>query len=324
VQVSIRLCDEVGSILQGKQTFLLTTASPDGDAVGSMLALAMALVQHEKEAHIYLPEPLPDNLNFLPGKNLLTYSLPPHPVDVLLVLDTGSSKLLFDGNRLLWRKLAGQIINLDHHPDNDRFGDINLVTPQAASTGEIVFRILVHLGWEIDRDMAVCLLTALMSDTGVFRYPNVTSFTYMIASELLSKGINNGEIARNIYASCSPAYVKLLGRMFGNLQLDLDGKLAWSVLSREDFQSANAVEEEADKMVEQLDILKDVKVYALLRETQKGIKVSLRSRDNIPVNRIAAQFGGGGHVQAAGCRLTGDLKEVEKKIVKELKSLFET
>lgn len=323
MQASVRLCDDVAEVVKAGNSFVLATASPDGDAVGSMVAFALALKNHDKEASVYLPEALPDNLAFLPGLDLITYNLPAQAADALLIMDTGSSRQLLNGDKNAWRKIGARIVDIDHHPDNDRYGDVNLVIPEAASTGEIVFRVLSHLGWEVDSRMAACLLTALMSDTGVFRYPNVTPFTYMIASELLGKGLDNGKIARNIYSTCTIPYVKLMGRMLGNLQFDLDGKVAWSVLAPEDFKAAGAADDDADKMVEQLDMLNDVKAYALLRQVGNGVvKVSLRSRDDLPVNKIAQQHGGGGHRQAAGCRLTGDLREAEKKIVEGLRSLF--
>lgn len=256
--------------------------------------------------------------------DLVHDQVPPEPFDALVVMDTGSSKLLFDGNRATWEKISKLVINIDHHPDNDLYGHLNLVFPESASTGEIVCGLLSHLKWEISREMAQCLLTALMADTGAFRYPNVTPTTLKLAAELVAKGASNDQIARKLYASATPADLKLLGKMFLNLQHEMDGKLAWSVLSQSDFKECAASDETADKMVEHLDALRDVKAYALLRGMQDGqIKVSLRSRDRLPVNKIAAQFGGGGHLQAAGCRLSGDLKEAEKKIVNELRKLFQ-
>lgn len=314
---------QIEQVFKEKNSFFLTTASPDGDSVGSMQALGIALQNHGKKASLYFPEPVPENLNFLPGKNAVVSELPAAPLDVMVVMDTGSSRLLFDGDKRGWGKIAKQIVNIDHHPDNDRFGEINCVLPEAASTGEIIFQILTHLNWEITPDIASCLLTAVMADTGIFRYPNVTDSTYSIASSLLKTKIDNGKIARQLYASYSYPYAKLLGRMFSNLKKKHDGKIAWSSLSQEDFAAAEAAEDEGDKMVEQLDILKEVHVFALFREMKDGIiKISLRSRNNLPVNRIASLFGGGGHVQAAGCKIKSTLKEAEQKVIQELDSFF--
>ena len=132
-------------ILKEKNSFFLTTASPDGDSVGSMQGLGLALQNHGKKASLYFPEPVPENLNFLPGKNAIVSELPAVALDVMVVMDTGSSRLLFDGDKRAWAKIAKQIVNIDHHPDNDRFGDINYVLPEAASTGEIIFQILRFL-----------------------------------------------------------------------------------------------------------------------------------------------------------------------------------
>jgi phosphoesterase RecJ-like protein len=313
----------IEQILEKSSSFFLTTASPDGDSVGSMQALGIALHKRGKKVSLYFPEPVPENLKFLSGKELIVSELPAAPFDVMIVMDTGSSKLLLNGDKNAWRKIARQIVNVDHHPDNDQFGEINYCFPEAASTGEIIFQILTNLKWEITSEIASCLLTAVMADTGIFKYPNVTSTTYSTASSLLKTKINNGEIARQLYASYSYAYAKLLGRMFSNLKKKFDGKLAWSILSQEDFAAAEAAEEDGDKMVEHLDILKDVHAFALFRQMKDGVvKISLRSRNKLPVNKIAALFGGGGHLQAAGCKINASLKEAEEKIVGELGSFF--
>ncbi len=321
--VNLGLFEEVGEVLASRNQFFITTASPDGDSIGCMLALGLALKQQGKEPTLFSPEPIPGSLLFLPEVSKIVYEIPARSFDALLVVDTGSSKILFHGNRDLWRKISDLVINIDHHPDNDQFGKLNLVTPEAASTGEIVYQLLTCLKWEINEPIATCLLTSMMADTGAFRYPNVTPATLRMAAELLGKGAKNGVIARQLYSTQSIPYVKLLGQLFNNLQVDLGGKLAWSVLSRKDFEMAGAPEDTADKMVEQLDMLRDVQAFALLRQMGDGkIKVSLRSRDRLPVNKIAALFGGGGHLQAAGCQLSGDLKEAEKKIVTELRALL--
>lgn len=321
--VSVESYDQVARICESRHDFLLTTSSPDGDAVGSMLAFGLALKHHRKKVLIFSPEPFPENLEFLSGMDLVTTQLPPTSFDALIVMDTGSSNLLFHGNRKIWENLSTCVINIDHHPDNDLYGSLNLVFPESASTGEIVFHLISHLKWEISPQIAECLLTALMADTGAFRYPNVTSTTLKMAAELVEKGASNAKIARQLYASASPSYARLLGQIFANLHFEFNGRLAWSILTPEDFKKSSATEDTADKMVEHLDILQDVKVYALLRQFEDGrIKVSLRSRDNFQVNKIAAIFGGGGHAKAAGCQLTGSLQEAESKIVGELRKLL--
>lgn len=316
---------EVAEVIEKSKRFLLTTASPDGDSIGCMLALGLALREHQKEAYLYSPEPVPVNFSDLPAIELIKFQLPADKFDVMIVVDTGASGLLFGGKKETFAKVARTIINLDHHLSNDHFGHLNIIDSSSASTGELVVELLSELKWNINTDMASCLLTSVMADTGAFRYPNVTTGTYEVAAKLLSKGVDNGAIARQLYSTCTIPYVKLLGRMIENLKFEFDGQLAWSVLTLKDFKACEATEDIADKMVEQLDMLRDVKVYALLREWNDGkIKVSLRSRSHYAVNDVAAKFGGGGHRQASGCQLNGNLEQAETRIVTELRTLLQS
>lgn len=316
---------KVAEALKTHRRFLLTTASPDGDSIGCMLALSFALRARQKDVTIYSPEPVPLNFTGLPGISTIIYQPPTGPFDVMIVVDTGASGLLFDGKKDVLRKIAPLIINFDHHLSNDHFGDLNVVDSDSASTGELIYQLLNELQWDITKDMAVALLTSVMADTGAFRYPNVTPSTYQTAAALLSKGIDNGAVARQIYSNYTVPYVKLLGRMIENLHFEMDGQIGWSVLTAADFDDCGASEETADKMVEQLDMLRDIKVYALLRQWHDGkIKVSFRSRSHFAVNDVAAKFGGGGHRQAAGCHFSGSLEDAEAKVVAELRALFKS
>lgn len=325
MEISVTACQEIQRVLEEHHSFLITAGdATDGDSVGCMLALGLALKRKEKEVIVYIPGTLPPNLTFLPGQELLRSSVPPRRYEVMLVVDIGSSKRLFDGDKRFWRSLTSTVVNLDHHAGNDRFGDINLIDAAAAAVGEMIFRLLIHMGWEIDPDIATCLLVSVMADTGGFKYPNTSAFTLMVASELLGLGAQIGKIARPLFSTKSPPGMRLLGKMLCSLKEEEGGRLVWTTLTRKDFEEASAPDEEAEKIVEEMDRLRDVKVYCLFRETRDGrIRISLRSRDDIPVNEVAGKFGGGGHTQAAGCFLSSSLESAQELVLKEVRSLLQ-
>ncbi|MBI2266910.1 MAG: DHH family phosphoesterase [Armatimonadetes bacterium] len=315
---------EIASILRARQVFLLAThGGPDGDAAGSGLALALALKKLGKEAVFFLPEPLSDPYRALPGVSLIRNTLPGGVADVLVALDAGDFKRFREDNFSDPRAHARLIVNIDHHSDNDSFGDLNYVDVKAAACGEQIHRILGKLSLEPDRDISQCLFTAIMFDTGSFRYANTTADTFQIASELVAQGADPAVASKHLYFNKSFSAVKLLGRVLDTLQVEGNGRILWAMLSRRVLAECGAQDSHAEKIIEDFNQISGADIALFFRELKDGkVKVSMRSARPFCVNTVAARHGGGGHKQAAGCTIAGPLNEVKDRILLEAGQLL--
>jgi bifunctional oligoribonuclease and PAP phosphatase NrnA len=205
------------------------------------------------------------------------------------------------------------VVNIDHHPDNRRYGTVNWIDVGAAATGEMVYRLLARLGAAVTPSIATNLFTAVHTDTGSFRYSNVTPETFQIAAALTAAGAKPDVVSSALYERRAPDALRLLGESLARVQVSDDGRVAWLALP------AGAVPErfiEAEELVNYPRSIGTVKVACLLRELGGGrVKVSLRAKGEVDVNKIAATFGGGGHANAAGCTLSGPLDGVTRRIL---------
>lgn len=315
------ILETISDLLRSKRSFILSTSAPDGDSVGSMLALKHLLDTIGKKSYLYIEDPESLFLKFLPGVDNISSEFPKEKADCLIVVDTGHSSRFFGEKEQLWRSLSDIVINIDHHRSCDEFGDINLLDASASSVGEILISLFKTGNFNITYPMAVSLLTSIIADTGGLKYSNVTSRTLCAAAELIDLGAEIYPITRALYSSKKISSVKLLGYFLSSIKEDYNGKLVWGYLTRLMFEKALATEEEGDKIVEELDVLSDAMIYCLFKESQDGtIKISLRSRDNLSVKSIAEQFGGGGHVQAAGCKLDGPIDVAETKMLSAIRN----
>lgn len=292
---------------------LLGHASPDGDQLGSLLGLGLALGQAGWPVTLAGPHPVPEPLRFLPGSALFQqWTVPRGPFDLVVACDcpdparTGG---LLEGAR----GSTTRVVNIDHHPDNSRYGTVNWVDVGASATGEMVYDLIEVLGLKLTPQVATNLYTAIHTDTGSFRYTNASAKAFRTAAELVARGADPGLVAAQLYEARRPESLTLLGQLLQKIEVSPDGLVAWLALPA---GSAPEAFLQAEDLVSYPRSIASVKVSILLRETQDGrVKVSLRGKGEVAVNAIAARFGGGGHPNAAGCTVEGSLEETTAKVL---------
>jgi bifunctional oligoribonuclease and PAP phosphatase NrnA len=298
--------DAVADAIRSHDRFLITThENPDGDALGSVVAMGLALEQLGKDAFLYLSGiiPLPTEYAFM---NLggISRKLPEDARErVLLALDCANARRLGPDPALV--ENAPLVVNIDHHHDNSRFGQVNLIVANASSTGEILYDLFGKLGVTITPDIAEALYIALVTDTGRFQYTNTTPKALRIAAELVEAGANVHQVFQDVYENVAFAKLKLLARALERARVYEGGRLIVADLERADFAAAGAEEPFAEGIIDYLRAVEGAEIVALIREppTQNGPtrRVSLRTRGGgIDVSAIARKSGGGGHPQAAG------------------------
>lgn len=304
------------AIQEGKSFLLVAHVGLDGDHLGSMLALGRALRQAGNKVSCYLPEEVPENYQFMPDLELLEPTLPEGPFDVLVTLECPDQQRLPKGISIPEYQAQGvTVLNLDHHPDNENYGDILWIEPDAAALGEMIFDLITELGMPLDREIATAIYTAILTDTGSFQYSRVTADTHLRLAALLKFGLPTDDIARMLFRHTRPPVVKLLGSVLSSVKLTDDGRLAYAELPLHDLNSLQVNDAETRFFIDDIDRVKGPEVVAIFREmTESRVKVSLRSR-RAAINQVAAQFGGGGHPMAAGCVIQGSLDSVRDKVV---------
>ena len=313
----------VADAIRTNDRLLVTThENPDGDALGSLLAMKLGLDQLGKDSVMYLggEAPLPGEYSWMPLGELRR-QLPDDAADrVLLALDCANeSRLGPDAEALLKAPL---IVNVDHHHDNSRFGQVNLVVADASSTGEVLRDVLDALGVDITPDIAEALYIALVTDTGRFQYANTTPRALRLAAELVEAGADAHKIFQGVYESVQFAKLKLLARALERAQVYEGGRLVISYLLRDDFAQVGAAEPYSEGIIDFLRAVEGADMAALIREPPRGDaerRVSLRSSsDELDVSEIARRSGqGGGHRQAAGFSSEASIEEIIETIRRE-------
>jgi len=286
---------------------MLGHVHPDADVLGTLFALGLSLEESGWTVTYAGPHPVPDVLSFLPGADRWhAWSVAPRQFDVIVMTDCPNPNRS-EGLLEATRGPSSQVLNIDHHPDNRRYGTENWIDPTAAATGEMVFDLINALGRPVTADIALNLFTAVHTDTGSFRYSNTTPRTFRIAAELAAAGADPSLVSDRLYQRRAPDALTTLGRVLSRVQLTADGRVAWLTVPRGLCSDAFLA---AEDLVTYPRSIEGVEVAVLLREEADGvIKASLRGKGQVPVNRIAHQFGGGGHENAAGCTLRGPLEE---------------
>ncbi len=289
---------------------------PDGDALGSMMGLALAASDAGKKVVTSFGSPftIPQNLAFLPTTGLIPPGeFPPDP-GLMIVFDAGSSDRL--GELGSNAAAAGKLIVLDHHVTNTGFGDIAVIDGAAAATGEIVAELLEVLGWSVTAEIATCLHTAIVTDTGRFQYTATKPSTFMLAARLVAAGADTDMIGQEVYDQAPFGYLKVAAAALARAELDAEAGVVSAVVTHEDLEEAGVDWGDIDNLINtiRLPIEADVAVLAKVFEKDR-IKLSLRSRGGTDVGRIASEFGGGGHRFAAGATVEGDVKSVLQKVV---------
>jgi bifunctional oligoribonuclease and PAP phosphatase NrnA len=310
---------EIGRVLREHSKFaVLSHVRPDGDALGSTLALALSLKELGKEVRAWNEEGMLEKYNFLAQAELLTQPpSEPEDFDVVVALDTAVQNRL--GTTTSAVRHAKLWINIDHHPSNPRYGDLVYIDPTAPATGQILFEFLTNQNFPITPEIAENLYAAISTDTGSFQYPNTTVRTFEIAAELVRCGVEVGRISQLLYENFPRRRIELLRELLGTMQFGCDGKLAWFSLSEAAALALGVIPEDNEGLIDNLRATRGVIVAIFFEELPDGkVRVSMRSKNEaVDVCAICTQFGGGGHVLAAGARVRGTLPEVEKKIVEQ-------
>ena len=309
--------------LEKYDDFLITSnINLDGDAVGAELAMHFILQKMHKKSTIINEDKLPEIYSFLPDSQQIydfqSSNLPEHQYSVAIVLD--SSNLDRIGKVIKFLKQPKIIINLDHHSSNENFGQINYVNPSSSSVGEIIYNLTRYIDRNIlDSKIASCLFTAIMTDTGSFKYQNVNSKTFKIAADLIKKGAIAHTIANEVYNKKTHSGLILLGKALSTLKVDFSKKVAWIYITRKMMEESTAKDEDTEGIIDLITTLKNIEVSVLFRETNdQKIKVSFRSKGNFDVNKFSQKFNGGGHPGSAGCLCYAKLEEIKEKIISDL------
>ncbi len=292
---------------------------PDGDCIGSELALAYALREQGKKVSVWNQDPMPEKLAFLDPKKLLTTPKHGKKLNAVIVTDCANYERL--GTICDCIENRGLLINIDHHGSNVRYGDINWVNARSASTGELIYQLIKQAGWPITPLIADNLFTAISTDTGSFQYPTTRPTTYHAAAELVNKGANLAKICNRVYQSYPLSRVRLLKHMYNNFKLTQSNQVAYFWIRRRDYVRAGAAPDESEGLIDHIRDIETVKVACLFEEIDPELtRVSLRSKiPAIDVSAIAISFGGGGHQSAAGARIPGNPLSVQRQMLKTVK-----
>lgn len=292
--------------------------SPDGDSLGSSLALVNALRSINKDIYIISKEQIPETFSFLPLSNEIDGNCTKFKenTDCFVALDCGNIARL--NANIDWDNKKFTVINIDHHLSNDKFGDFNLVDTKAAAVSEIIYRIIKLLNINIDTKIATCLYTSLLTDTGSFRHSSTTSTTHAIAGALIDTKFDFSSIHRKIFDNKKYNMLKLEGLVINDMYLSENKKLCVMKVTSEMTNKAGILDFDSAEIVSVGLKIDSVEVAVLIKEKGKGVKASLRSKNYVDVRKIAEKFGGGGHIRAAGLSVDLTLQEAELAIVNEI------
>jgi phosphoesterase RecJ-like protein len=308
--------------IAGADSILVSShARPDGDAIGSMLACGMLLDQLGKRVDLALADRVPMLYRWLPCSETIRHlEKIEADYDLVLLLECdGLERSRLQGLEAPLQ--AGRVINIDHHASGRPFAAINWIEPQASAVAEMVFDLAVAAGVRVNAEMATCLYTALLTDTGSFCYEGTDAHTLKLATELVERGAAPAQIARQVYFSNPLSKMVLLGAALSTLQRD--GRIAWLWVTHEDMLRSTAAEEDCEGIVNYAIGIGGVEVAVLLRELpDHRVRLSLRSKGRVNVADVAESFGGGGHANASGCTLPGPLPAATQNILARLRSLL--
>ena len=302
-----------------KNIYLTAHVNPDGDSIGSALALAYFLKNKmNKDVTVAINDNIPSSFKFLPGIELIvTDTSKIESIDLLITVDCASKDRLALDESLV--ENAKYVINIDHHVTNTKFGDLNFVNSSASSTGEVLYEMIKTLGYDINKDIATCLYVSISTDTGSFKYTNTTSNTHLIASKLLEQGIDLETINIELYQKRSLEKTKLLMESMQNLTLLENNTVGIVAVDEEILKSSGAKVQDSEIIVDFIRNIDSINLACVLKPiTENSTKASFRSKKDIDVSKIALVFGGGGHAKAAGCTINSNISEAKEIITNEI------
>ena len=312
------LDDILEEIKKAQTIVVLTHESPDGDAVSSSLSVMHAISQLGKEVDIVIPEYSKD-FKFLPCSEKILQQGKCDSYDLAISVDCTDLKRLVGAKEYF--ETAKTTIEIDHHSVNAMFADYSYVNPAAPSCCEVLISMFEYYGVEITKDLATCILTGMITDTGGFQWGGVSPETFEFAAELVRKGAKIKDICRIALRKKSKAHCELEKLVYNRMEYFEDGKIALAYLTLEDYNSLNTEMGDDEGLVEMLRDIEGVEVAVLLKEKEgaNGFKISLRSHETINVSDVALLLGGGGHRGAAGCFIQGTVEQAKAKIVDAIK-----
>jgi bifunctional oligoribonuclease and PAP phosphatase NrnA len=298
----------VAEILRRPAFVMVSHVKPDGDTLGAGLALGIALKRIGKRVHYFQQDPVPRNLRFLPDAQYVAREVPADlPADTLWVFCDMSDYTR--AGEFLPKIDRANMLDIDHHLGNSHFGAFNFVIPTECSTGTTVMRLFREMNVNVDRDLATCLLTTIMTDTGGFMHSNTTPDVLDLSAELMRSGADKERITEEIFANKRVAATRLLGRIIGEMQFGHDGRYCYSYVDDAMLAQTGADGEDTEDTVNVLRGQENVEVAALFKAFDGEIRVSLRSNGRVNVQAAAARLGGGGHFRASGLTLYGSLED---------------
>ena len=307
------------AILQ-RQRFVITShARPDGDAIGSQLAMAFALRQLGKSASLVDQDPPPPQFQTFPGVRDIEVSPTVHgQFDAAIVMECGDlSRTGVDGFDKYF------IVNIDHHPGNKMFGALNWFDERASACGEMVFDLIDALGVTLTPEIATHIYLAILTDTGGFHFSHITPRTFEICRRCTEAGAQPEAIARAVYDSSTMGRLRLMGAVLHQLEFEAGGRAAFANLSLSLLEETGATPDDSDGLINIPLSVKEIQAVVFFKEIAPGsYRISLRSKGDVDVNSVAGKFGGGGHKNAAGCSLAGPYSEVRGKLTEELRRVL--
>ena len=307
-------------IKKAETIVILTHETPDGDAIGSSLAMKIALKQLGKNADIIIPR-YSRTFGFLPDAKEIKSESKNARYDLAISVDCADLKRLAGAEYFESAKIK---IQIDHHSINTMFGDYNFVNPVAPACCEILLGMFEYFGIEITLELGTCIITGIITDTGGFQYAGVTADTFEFAAELLQKGVNISNVYQKVLTTRTKANFELSRIVSNRMEFFEDGKVTFTYMNLEDEKSVGAEEGDHEGLVNIGRDIEGVEVSIFIREKEgtNGYKVSLRSKEYANVADVALMLGGGGHVKAAGCFVQGTVEEVKEKVLSEIKKVL--
>jgi len=310
------MLSQVVELIEAKRRFAITShVRPDGDALGSSLGLYWLLKALDKEPEVIMRDPVPHAYQKLPGAEMVRVTpRVDRPYDAVFVIECSDVERpgLEEIDNFL-------VVNIDHHSTTSLFGGINWIDSTASAVGEMIYNLCKAIGVRVTREIAECVYTALVTDTGSFHYSNTTERTFKVASELVRAGVKPAKVSQAVFGSYPWSKVLLTSLVLSTVERDQTGRVAWLRQSLDMQRAAGASDEDSDGFVNYPLSCGEVEAVAFMKETAPEVyRVSLRSKGDVNVARIAERFGGGGHRNAAGCTLRGGWDDVERELVAQL------
>jgi phosphoesterase RecJ-like protein len=311
----------IAAINEG-QSFLITAhVRLDGDALGSELALFLMLSDLGKKAIIYNQDETPEHYRFLPGAENIVHELGDiGQYDVGVVLDCSNLERVGEKSAQIGK--IKTLINIDHHISNGGFCLLSMLDGHASSTGELLYRLMREMRCNMTKNICTNLYAAIITDTGGFRYSSTHQDTLLAAGDLVGNGANPQWISENIYENDSPASLKLLAKVLETMSLDLENKVGSLFVTQEALRQTGASLDHTEGFIDIPRTVKGINISVLYTQLEnKYFKVSLRSKGQINVEKVARKFGGGGHINAAACRIRGNIETIELQVLEAIKEI---